>query len=1100
MDLIGRERELAVVTTTVEADGFRVLALLGEAGIGKSALLAAAEAHARDTGRLVLRGRGARHDRDVPFGVIVDALDDHVAGMHPARVASVGEDLGAVLLAAGPAPGASGPADRVRHRNAVRSLLELLGRERPVVLLLDDLQWADAASLDLLVHLLHRPPDVPLLLGLASRVAVPRVLDAARGTGRLELLELRPLSDDAARGLVGAVPDAVLRAQLVEHAGGNPLFLRELARAVADGEPALPSTVRATIDGELADLSPAARRLLTGATTIGPAFDPELAAVAAELPVDATALDELVAAGLVRPAGAQAVDETTPVRLLTQHGGREFVFRALVRCVVYDASPPAWRLEAHERVARELERRGAAATMRAPHLARFARPGDTAAIATLREAARAEPALAADWLTAALALVPDRDRDQRAELLGELASALASAGRPDVARDAFVQALALAVDEHRVALTIACACVETQLSRHDEARRRLLAIQSTAAPEQRPAIAFELAANAFHRGDAGELVRTTDERRPRADGPCATEGGASSAAGVLAQVAEGGASLAAGVLARVAEGGALSSAAGGSARPAEGGASLAAGGPARVAEGGASSPAAGVLAQPAEGGASLAAGGPARLAEGGAPSSAAGAALLGVGADALAAIGALWTGRPEHASIALDRAAERLAQLDDDAVGARLEVCSYLALAQLLAERFAAVVITTARGLAVGGDAQTRTMLLGLRAVAHMHQLELDRALDAAGAAEAAARAVDVPHLLHFTLGIRSRVHTHRDEPAEAERAAREAAALADAVTPTVFTRTTGGFAAVAGADRDPAGATGKVTAVAGAQLEHADPTLRPMLLLHLVRAATTVDDADQLAAAATEHAARIGLPGGEARALLARAEARLMRGDAVTGRAARARPIEARLRRGDSATEYTAGARPTDARPVRGDSATEYTARARPTDARPVRGDSATEYTAGARPTDARPVRGDSAVELAERAAALAPAPLDVLDARFTLGRALAAAGRTQDAKRTLHAVAEDAARASALRLHRAAGRELRRLGSRVSSASRTRGGALSQREREVADLVAGGHSNKQIGATLFLSEKTVANTLTRVYAKLGVRSRTQLASARRG
>ena len=132
--------------------------------------------------------------------------------------------------------------------------------------------------------------------------------------------------------------------------------------------------------------------------------------------------------------------------------------------------------------------------------------------------------------------------------------------------------------------------------------------------------------------------------------------------------------------------------------------------------------------------------------------------------------------------------------------------------------------------------------------------------------------------------------------------------------------------------------------------------------------------------------------------------------------------------------------------------------------------------------------------------AAERAGAPLDALDARLLAGRALAAAGDAEPAKDALQRVAADAGRGGALRARDAAARELRRLGTRVSAESRRvargpRPERLSPREHHIAELVAEGHSNKEIAATLFLSEKTVKNALTRVYAKLGVRSRSQLA-----
>jgi DNA-binding CsgD family transcriptional regulator len=137
-------------------------------------------------------------------------------------------------------------------------------------------------------------------------------------------------------------------------------------------------------------------------------------------------------------------------------------------------------------------------------------------------------------------------------------------------------------------------------------------------------------------------------------------------------------------------------------------------------------------------------------------------------------------------------------------------------------------------------------------------------------------------------------------------------------------------------------------------------------------------------------------------------------------------------------------------------------------------------------------------AAELAAGAAATAeglPAPLDALDAQFLAGRALAAAGEAEQAKTVLQQVVAVAARGGALRLRGLAARELRRLGTRPSAeAQRARPGELTARERDVAVLVAEGRSNKQVAASLYVSEKTVRNTLTRVYAKLDVHSRTQL------
>ncbi len=119
-----------------------------------------------------------------------------------------------------------------------------------------------------------------------------------------------------------------------------------------------------------------------------------------------------------------------------------------------------------------------------------------------------------------------------------------------------------------------------------------------------------------------------------------------------------------------------------------------------------------------------------------------------------------------------------------------------------------------------------------------------------------------------------------------------------------------------------------------------------------------------------------------------------------------------------------------------------------------------------------------------------------DEVVARLLAGRALAASGNAEIAKAELRQAAEDARRGGALALVGDAARELRRLGTRIPGANAPTAGAgeLTGRERDVADLVIQGRSNKQVAADLFLSEKTVEGTLTRVYSKLGVRSRVEL------
>ena len=145
------------------------------------------------------------------------------------------------------------------------------------------------------------------------------------------------------------------------------------------------------------------------------------------------------------------------------------------------------------------------------------------------------------------------------------------------------------------------------------------------------------------------------------------------------------------------------------------------------------------------------------------------------------------------------------------------------------------------------------------------------------------------------------------------------------------------------------------------------------------------------------------------------------------------------------------------------------------------------------------RPPRPTLALRAAERAESV-DAPLAAARCRTLAGEALAAAGRRDDGVRELlRAPRRELSALGAARYRDEAARELRRLGERVTARQRRGGGegldALSGREREIADLVAEGRTNREIGAELFLSEKTVEGHLTRIFAKLGVTSRAEVA-----
>ena len=139
-------------------------------------------------------------------------------------------------------------------------------------------------------------------------------------------------------------------------------------------------------------------------------------------------------------------------------------------------------------------------------------------------------------------------------------------------------------------------------------------------------------------------------------------------------------------------------------------------------------------------------------------------------------------------------------------------------------------------------------------------------------------------------------------------------------------------------------------------------------------------------------------------------------------------------------------------------------------------------------------------ALDAAERAESV-DVPLAAARCRTLAGTALAAAGRRDEGVAELTRAESELSQLGAARYRDEAARELRRLGERVSARQRRGGGegldALSGREREIAELVAEGRTNREIGAELFLSEKTVEGHLTRIFAKLGVTSRAEVAQA---
>jgi len=525
--LVGRERELELLERALAnaCEGLaRVVALSGEPGIGKSRLLheLARKANARDC--LVLEGRAAEFERELPFGVLLDACDEYlesIDGRTAERLAGDGlAELATVFpslrsLVPDPAPVALAH-ERYRAHRAVREMLERLAKRQPLVLVLDDLHWADEASIELIAHLVRRPPRAGVAVACAYRsgqapALLVRAVDSISAEAGLERIGLGPLRADEAERLVESL-DPSERELLYRESGGNPFYLEQLARApsrvggprpeatfTGDGSGA-PAAVIAAISQELHQLPGQARTLAQAAAVAGDPFEIDVAAEAAGVgQADALlALDELLVRGVARPTEAP----------------RRFRFRhPLVRRAIYESCGAGWRLGAHARAARALHDRGASATQRAHHVAAAARPGDREALALLSQAGRAvasrAPATAARWYGAALDLLPEGSPDDgtRLELLAGLGTALGAAGRLPESHAALVQALDALPDkdnEQRVRLLEMCVSTEQVMGRHVSARERVvraLADFPAADSPQAVRLKIALATTSLYSGD-----------------------------------------------------------------------------------------------------------------------------------------------------------------------------------------------------------------------------------------------------------------------------------------------------------------------------------------------------------------------------------------------------------------------------------------------------------------------------------------------------------------------------------------------------------------------------------------------------------------------
>ncbi|MGH9042381.1 MAG: ATP-binding protein [Acidimicrobiia bacterium] len=470
---VGREAELDHLTQLWKeaSAGDRRLALLaGEPGIGKTRL-AAHLAHAvHEKGAVVLGGR-CDEDLGVPYQPFVEALrhyvlsaPDHRFGRHAGELTRLVPEL-PDLVSGLPGPMRSDPeTERYRLFAAISSWLAEVSAASPVLLVLDDLQWAAKPTLLLLRHVLRGPDPTRLLIVATYRDTdmgrghpLPELLADLRRDGGVERIPLSGLDtpainaflETAAGHELGEEGDALARA-IWSETDGNAFFVAEVLRHLLESgaleqrdgrwttsapveDLGIPDGVRDVVGRRLSRLSDTTNRVLAFASVVGLEFEPAVVRHAGGFPEESvlTAVEEAVAARLV-------VEVPAPEP-------RNRFAHALVRATLYDELSSARRVAFHRQVAEAIEvlhARGLDDQLPAlaHHWARAAAPTAEAnkAIEYARRAGdRALAQLANDeavtWYSQALELLEvrgDAEDKERGELLVALGEAQRRAGEP----------------------------------------------------------------------------------------------------------------------------------------------------------------------------------------------------------------------------------------------------------------------------------------------------------------------------------------------------------------------------------------------------------------------------------------------------------------------------------------------------------------------------------------------------------------------------------------------------------------------------------------------------------------------------------------------
>jgi tetratricopeptide (TPR) repeat protein len=492
--IVGRERELEILSSAFErasnGRSCEFVTILGSAGVGKSRL-AREFTPSTEPGSILLRGRCLPYGDGITFWPIAALVrqvshivetDTRSDARRKIDAAMSGCPDGALISER--VAGVTGFADPAAGLQetfwAIRRFLEWTGRDGPLVIVLDDLQWAEPTLLDLVEYIAGWSRDVPMLLLCLAR---PDLLDVrptwGSGVAKPTILNLDPLDERESERLVsqllgGTHLDDRAFARIADSAGGNPLFLEEILRMLEDdgllqregdswlapdlGDLRIPESIQALLGARLDRLSPDERLVIRSAAVVGKVF--WWGAVEHLVPEGArsrvgSALQTLVRKDLIRPEPS------------TFAGEDAFRFHhILIQDAAYRGTPKEVRAQLHEAFANWLEGvagdrdveleevigyhleqayryRSELAPITDRETALAARAGLRLSSAGIRALERRDVPAGADLLGRATALLP-RDRRERRMALLALGEALEEIGDLGPAQAALEEAEALA--------------------------------------------------------------------------------------------------------------------------------------------------------------------------------------------------------------------------------------------------------------------------------------------------------------------------------------------------------------------------------------------------------------------------------------------------------------------------------------------------------------------------------------------------------------------------------------------------------------------------------------------------------------------------------